>query len=59
MELTFEPVNLLLELLDGLLGELGAGLGLLQFDRQSLQLALEFFNSLIGLKISLDKESTF
>jgi len=50
--LTFEPVDLLLELLDGLLGELGAGFGFLQFHRQGLQLALEFLDSLVGLKIS-------
>lgn len=53
-KLTFEPVDLLLELLDGLLGKLGAGFGLLQFDRQGLQLALEFLDSLIGLKIFIE-----
>lgn len=52
-KLTLEPVNLLLKLLDGLLGELGARFGLLQFDRQSFQLALEFLDSLIRLEIFL------
>lgn len=49
--LTFEPINLLLEFLDGLLGELGAGFGFLQFYCQGLQLTFEFLDSLIGLFI--------
>ena len=53
MELTLEPIHLLLKFFNGLLGEFGASFGLLQFDCQSLQLAFEFFDSLISLKIKM------
>lgn len=49
LEHTFEPVNFLLEFLNGLLSVLGASLGLLKFGGEGLQLLFEFFYTLVGL----------
>merc|ERR1711962_255844 len=48
-QLVLKPVDLLLELLDGLLGELGTGLSLLQLGGESLDLLLVPMLPLVGL----------
>merc|ERR1711887_102894 len=48
-QLILQPVHLLLQFLDGLLSELGAGLGLLQLGAQGLDLLLVGLLPLVGL----------
>ena len=48
-KLVFQSVDLLLELLDGLVGKLGSGLSLLQLGGESLDLLLVGLLPLVGL----------